>query len=56
MKQQRKHVLEFFKKDTWPVRVAVLAIWLIFLLARAALLWELADKLPRLAFLLKGGL
>lgn len=32
LKQQRKHVLEFFQKDPWPVRVGVLAMWLIFLL------------------------
>jgi hypothetical protein len=46
MKQQRKHVLEFFQKDPWPVRVGVLAMWLIFLLAMAALLSGLSGKLP----------
>jgi hypothetical protein len=54
MKQQQKHVLEFFQKDPWPVRVGVLAMWLIFLLALAALLSGVADKLKSLSFLLKG--
>ena len=53
MKQRRKHVLEFFQKDPWAVRVGVLAMWLIFLLALAALMSGLTDKLPRLAFFLK---
>jgi threonine/homoserine/homoserine lactone efflux protein len=34
----KKHVLEFFRKDPWPVRVGVLAMWLIFLLVLAVLL------------------
>lgn len=51
MKRQRKHVLEFFQKDPWPVRVGVLAMWFIFLLTLAALM---TDKAPRLAVFLKG--
>jgi hypothetical protein len=51
MKRQRKHVLEFFQKDPWPVRVGVLAMWFIFLLTLAALM---TDKAPRLAIFLKG--
>jgi hypothetical protein len=54
MKQQRKHVLEFFQKDPWPVRLVVLAMWLTFLLVLAGLLSGLSDKLKWLAFLLKG--
>jgi len=54
MKQQRKHVLEFFQKDPWPVRVGVLAMWLIFLLVLVVLLSRVTDKLPGLALLLKG--
>lgn len=53
MKQRPKHVLEFFQKDPWPVRVGVLAMWLIFLLVLAWLLSGLAGKLPWLTFLLK---
>ena len=44
MKQQRKHVLEFFQKDPWPVRVGVLAMWLTFLLAVAVVFSGLPDK------------
>ncbi|MFC5510599.1 hypothetical protein ACFPOU_05630 [Massilia jejuensis] len=54
MKQQRKHVLEFFQKDPWPVRLVVLAMWLTFLLVLAGLLSGLPDKLKWLAFLIKG--
>ena len=54
MKQQRKHVLEFFQKDPWPVRVGVLAMWLIFLLGLVSLLSRATEKLPGLALLLKG--
>lgn len=32
MNQQRKHVLEFFKKDPWQVRLGVLALWMVFVL------------------------
>jgi hypothetical protein len=54
MKQQRKHVLEFFQKDPWPVRVGVLAMWLTFLLAVAVVFSGLPDKFKGLIFLLKG--
>lgn len=54
MKQRRKHVLEFFQKDPWQVRVGVLAMWLIFLLVLVRLLSAATDKLPGLALLLKG--
>jgi hypothetical protein len=54
MKQRRKHVLEFFQKDPWPVRVVVLAMWLIFLLVLVHQLSGVTDKLPGLATLLKG--
>jgi len=54
MKQQRKHVLEFSQKDPSPVRVGVLAMWLIFLLVLVVLLSRVTDKLPGLALLLKG--
>jgi len=35
MQTKKKHVLEYFQKDPWPVRVGVLAMWLIFLLVLA---------------------
>lgn len=54
MKQQRKHVLEFFQKDPWPVRVVVLAMWLTFLLILAGLLSGLPVELKWLASSLKG--
>lgn len=54
MKKQRKHVLEFFQKDPWPVRVGVLAMWLTYSLVLAALLLGATAKMPRLALLLKG--
>jgi hypothetical protein len=54
MKQQRKHILEFFQKDPWPVRLVVLAMWLIFLLVLVRQLSGVTDKLPGLATLLKG--
>jgi len=54
MKQQRKHVLEFFQKDPWPVRVGVLAMWLTFLLAVAVVFSGLPDKFKGLIPLLKG--
>lgn len=50
MQTKKKHVLEYFQKDPWPVRVGVLAMWLIFLLALVALL---VDKSPWLTFFLK---
>lgn len=53
MKQQRKHVLDFFQKDPWPVRLVLLAMWLTFLLILAGLLSGLSDELKWLAFLLK---
>jgi hypothetical protein len=34
----KKHVLEHFKGDPWPVRLGVLAMWLIYLLVLAGLL------------------
>ena len=54
MKQRRKHVLEFFQKDPWQVRVFVLAMWLIFLLVLVHQLSGVTDKLPGLAHFLKG--
>lgn len=53
MRFKKKHVLEFFQKDPWPVRVGVLVIWLIFLLALAGLLSGSITKSPWLTFLLK---
>jgi hypothetical protein len=38
--QSKKHVLKYFQKDPWPVRMAVLVIWLTFLLVLADLLKE----------------
>lgn len=51
--QSKKHVLEFFRKDPWPVRLGVLVIWLIFLLALAGLIMESVGKWPLLSFFLK---
>jgi hypothetical protein len=50
--RSKKHVLELFtKEDPWPIRLAVLVIWLIFLLVLAGLLtgsatplWSLLKK------------
>ena len=53
MQSKKKHVLKYFQKDPWPVRVGVLVIWLIFLLALAGLVTGSAAKWPSLTFLLK---
>lgn len=44
MKQQRKHILEFFKRDPWPVKVGVLAMWFLFLLTATS---GAAEKLAK---------
>ena len=53
MQTKKKHVLEYFQKDPWPVRVGVLAMWLIFLLALAAVFSEKIATSPWLTYLLK---
>jgi hypothetical protein len=53
MQSKKKHVLEYFQKDPWPVRMGALAMWLIYLLAVAALISGSIAKSPWLAFLLK---
>ncbi len=57
MRQQRKHILEFFRNDSWCVRVGVLLLQWSFSLALAGLLMGLGvNPLDRtvLRLVLKG--
>lgn len=51
--RSKKHVLEFFKNDPWPVRMGVLVIWLIFSLALVVYFSEGIGRWPILALLIK---
>ena len=53
MPSKKKHVLEYFQKDHWGVRVGVLAMWLTFLLALAGSFSGALADWPALTTLLK---
>lgn len=53
MTTKKKHDLEYFQKDPWPVRVFVLAMKHAYSLALAVLLSTSIAKLPSLISLLK---
>jgi len=53
MSSPKKHVLDYFQKDSWRVRLTVCVLRWIFLLALAALLSEKIAASPWLTYLLR---